>query len=209
MKLVLLGPPGTGKGTQADFLSKKYEIPQISTGDILRDAVRKNTVLGRKAKAYMDKGELVPDNIIISIIANVTNKKEYGKGYILDGFPRTKVQAEALGNITRVDYVIEIKTSDSTIVKRLSKRRQCSKCGAIYGIDFPPKIGNTCDKCGIELYQRDDDKEEAILNRLKVYRTTVSPLIEFYKRKGNLITVNGDQKAELTYKEIVEQVDRS
>ena len=209
MKLVLLGPPGTGKGTQADFLSKKYGIPQISTGDILRDAVRKNTALGRKAKAYMDQGELVPDKIIISLIADVTKREEYENGFILDGFPRTVAQAEALEDITSVDYVIEIRTPNSTIVKRLSKRRQCSKCGTIYGLDFPPRIENMCNKCSGELYQRDDDKEEAILNRLKIYQTTVSPLIDFYTKKGNLVTVNGDQKAELTFKEIVEQIDHS
>jgi adenylate kinase len=207
MKIILLGPPGTGKGTQSELLTKKYGIPQISTGDILREAVKNNTELGKKVKKYMDEGELVTDDIILDIVTVRIKESDCQKGFLLDGFPRTIPQAESLEKITNIDYVIEINTSDETIIKRLSNRRQCTKCGKIYGIDIPPRVEGICNKCGGKLYQRDDDKEEAIINRLSIYRATTKPLINFYNLKGNLIKVNGDTNYKITFQEIIDLIE--
>ena len=193
MRVILLGAPGAGKGTQASRLIKKYSIPQISTGDILRGAVKEGTELGKKAQEHMNKGELVPDDIVIGIIDERIRKDDCSKGFFLDGFPRTIAQAEALENITKIDKVINLNVSDETIINRLSNRRQCSKCGTIYGIDIPPKEEGVCDKCGGSLYQRDDDKIEAIKNRLEVYRKQTQPLIDYYKKKGILFDIDAEQ----------------
>lgn len=198
MRLVLLGPPGAGKGTQAKVLSKEYKIPHISTGDILREAVKTKTPIGLKAKVYMDKGELVPDDVVIEMVAQRVAKPDCEKGFMLDGFPRTAAQAKALdatlAELKRpVDLVLYFKTSVETIIQRLSGRRVCRICGENYHVkNIPPKVAGKCDKDGGELYQRDDDKEDTILNRIKVYDKTVPEIISYYEGKGILRTVSGD-----------------
>jgi len=198
LKLVLLGPPGAGKGTQAKVLSKEYGIPHISTGDILRESVKAQTPIGLKAKGYMEKGELVPDDIVIEMVAQRVAKEDCKNGFMLDGFPRTAAQARSLdsmlGQLNRpIDLVLYFKTSQETIIQRLSGRRVCKNCGENYHIkNIPPKVAGKCDKCGGELYQRADDKEETILNRIKVYENTVPEIIEYYEGKGILRTVSGD-----------------
>jgi len=198
VRLVLLGPPGAGKGTQAKVLSKEYKIPHISTGDILREAVKAQTPIGLKAKVYMDKGELVPDEVVIEMVAQRVAKADCEKGFMLDGFPRTAAQARALdATLTKlnrpVDLVLYFKTSVETIIQRLSGRRVCRICGENYHVkNIPPKVAGKCDKDGGELYQRDDDKEETILNRIKVYDNTVPEIIAYYESKKILRTVSGD-----------------
>ncbi len=197
LNLVLLGPPGAGKGSQAKSLAVRYGIPQISTGDILRVAVRDKTPLGIKARSYMDKGTLVPDNLMVEIVAERLAKDDCKAGFILDGFPRNIAQAEIvekmLGDLGgKVDKVINIEVSHKEIVKRLSGRRVCRSCGEGYHIIFNPPIEDKkCDKCKSELYQRDDDKEDTIEARLKVYDEQTAPLIDFYKKKGSLVTIGG------------------
>lgn len=202
MRLVLLGPPGAGKGTQAKVLSKEYDMPHISTGDILREAVKAQTPIGLKAKLYMDKGELVPDEVVIEIVAQRVAKPDCEKGFMLDGFPRTAAQAKALdatlAELKRpIDLVLYFKTSVGTIIQRLSGRRVCRGCGENYHIkNIPPKVAGRCDRCGGELYQRDDDKEETVLNRIRVYEKTVPEIISYYEGKGILRTVSGDYDVE-------------
>jgi adenylate kinase len=197
MRMILLGPPGAGKGTQAKDLVGKYGIPQISTGDILRKNLAEKTPLGLEAKKYMDKGELVPDSVVVGIVKERLKEQDCKKGYILDGFPRTVPQAEELGKAladmsTPLDAVLSIEVPDGELVKRLSGRRTCRSCQAGYHVMFKPsKAEGKCDSCGGELYQRDDDKEEAIMNRLKVYQASTAPLIDYYKGKGLLRPVDG------------------
>ncbi len=198
MRLVLLGPPGAGKGTQAKVLSDEFKIPHISTGDILRDAVKDKTPIGIKAKGYMDRGELVPDDIVIEIVAQRLVRPDCQKGFILDGFPRTGAQAEALDKTLAklncpIELTIYFKTSINTIISRLSGRRVCKNCGANYHIkNIPPKVPGKCDLCGRELYQRDDDKEETVRKRIVVYEKNVPEIITYYEDKGKLRTVSGD-----------------
>jgi adenylate kinase len=198
MKLVLLGPPGAGKGTQSVVLAKKYNIPHISTGDILRQSVKSGQPLGLKAKAYMDKGELVPDEIVTGIVAERLKSDDTRKGYILDGFPRTLKQAEdlekALKDIaSNIDMVIYFATSAAVAIERLSGRRVCKSCGFNYHVkNIPPKKEGVCDKCGSPLFQRPDDKEDTVRNRLKVYEDQTRPLIDYYMNKGILKRVSGD-----------------
>lgn len=198
MKLVLLGPPGAGKGTQSIVLSKKYDIPHISTGDILRESVKKSLPLGLKAKSYMDKGELVPDEIVTGIVADRLKDADTKKGYILDGFPRTVKQAEDLDAALKslgssIDMAVYFDTSEATAIERLSGRRVCKACGFNYHIkNIPPKKYGICDKCGKELFQRPDDKEDTVRNRLKVYEAQTKPLIEYYTKKGIIKEVSGD-----------------
>jgi len=198
VRLVLLGPPGAGKGTQAKVLSKEYNIPHISTGDILRETVKAKTPIGLKAKVFMDKGELVPDDVVIEMVAQRVAKPDCEKGFMLDGFPRTAAQAEALdATLTRlnrpIDMVLFFKTSVGTIVQRLSGRRVCRNCAENYHVkNIPPKVDGKCDKCGSELYQRDDDKEETVLYRIKVYDKTVPEIVNYYENKGALRTICGD-----------------
>jgi len=193
MKLIFLGPPGVGKGTHAEIISKRYEIPRISTGDILREGVKNGSELGLKAKKYMDEGGLVPDDIIISMLRNRLEKDDCRNGFILDGFPRTMAQAEALDKITQIDMVINSVASDKTIIERLTTRWTCRKCAAIYNTLYvPPKKEGICDRCGEELYQRDDQKEDVIKNRLKVYNEQTEPLINYYKKKELLVDVNAE-----------------
>ncbi len=210
MNIILLGPPGAGKGTQAKMISEKYGIPQIATGDILREAVAKGTELGKKAKEYMDRGELVPDEIVIGIVKERLKQPDCENGFILDGFPRTLAQAEALDKMLeelgkKLDAVINIDVPEEEIVKRIVNRRTCKNCGAVYHLIFnPPKVEGKCDKCGGELYQRDDDKEETVRERLRVYRERTEPLIEYYKNKGLLYNVDGTKDIEGVFKQIDE-----
>jgi adenylate kinase len=198
VRLVLLGPPGAGKGTQAKVLSEEYNIPHISTGDILREAVKAKTPVGMKAKDFMDRGGLVPDEVVIEIVAGRVARPDCKKGFILDGFPRTGAQAKALDSTLTelkcpIDLVLYFKTSVETIIQRLSGRRVCRNCAATYHIrNIPPKVAGKCDLCGGELYQRDDDKEETVRNRIKVYESTVPQVIDYYEAKGILRTVSGD-----------------
>ena len=191
-KIVLLGPPGAGKGTQAEIMSNKLGFTRLSTGDMLREAVRNGTELGKKAKTYMDAGGLVPNEIIIGMMKE---KIEGLSGaYLLDGYPRTIEQADALATIVDIDLAINIDVADEVLVDRLTKRRSCPKCNAVYHLtNKPPKKDGICDSCGSELYQRDDDKEETIRNRLKVYRENTFPLIDYYSKKGKLVTIKGNE----------------
>lgn len=195
MKIILLGAPGAGKGTQADAIKAKYGgIPQISTGDILRQAVRDGTEVGKKAKSFMDAGKLVPDEIIMDIMKARLNQPDCLKGYILDGFPRTINQAEKLGKISKVDIVININVSSDSLLQRLTGRRSCPKCGASYHLLFnPPPQPGKC-KCGGNLIQRDDDKEETVRKRLETYQNQTAPLIEYYLKKKLLKHVDGNKK---------------
>ena len=198
MKLVLLGPPGAGKGTQSKVLSRKYGVPHISTGDILRSAVKEGLPLGMKAKAFMDKGELVPDEVVTGIVADRLKKDDTKSGFVLDGFPRTVRQAQDLDLALKasgsvLDMVIYFDTSPKVAIERLSGRRVCKACGAIYHVkNMPPKKGGTCDKCSGELVQRPDDREETVLNRLRVYEAETKPLIEYYSKRGCLKKVSGN-----------------
>lgn len=195
MKLIMLGPPGAGKGTYAKKLVKKFEIPQISTGDILRAAIKNGTDVGMKAKEFMDRGELVPDQVIIDIISERIKENDCANGFIFDGFPRTIPQAEMLEDLLKerginMDAVVNISVPDNVLIARLTSRRTCKSCGEIYNvISAPPKTEGVCDKCSGELMQRDDEKEETIKHRLEVYKKQTYPLIDFYKGKDLLKNV--------------------
>lgn len=209
MKLIFLGPPGAGKGTQAKMLIEKYQIPQISTGDILRAAVKEGTPLGKKAKEYMEAGKLVTDDIVIGIMQDRLKQEDCKKGFILDGFPRTVAQAEALDGMLNdlnmpLDMVLALTVPDEELLKRLTGRRTCKSCGQMYHIFFdPPKKDSVCDKCGGELYQRADDNEETIKNRLAVYHSQTSPLLEYYSKKGLLREIDGTASPEEIFKKII------
>ena len=193
MKIVMLGAPGAGKGTYASRLNVSLGIPHISTGDMVRDEIKAQTELGKKIKQYSDKGELVPDEIIIQLLADRLKKADCEKGYILDGFPRTINQAEAWGKISKIDVVVNLNVPDRIIVTRLSNRITCKKCGAIYNLlTLKPKREGECDKCGGELVQRRDDQPEVIQERLNVYREKTEPLIQYYRKKGVLKDVRCD-----------------
>jgi adenylate kinase len=197
MRLVLLGAPGAGKGTQAKKLIETYGIPQISTGDILRKAVADGTPLGKEAKSYMDKGELVPDSVVIGLVKERIAQDDCKKGYILDGFPRNTAQAEVLDKVLAemgapLDTALSVDVEKDVLMKRLTGRRTCRKCQQMYNIYFSlPKKEGVCDKCGGELFQRDDDKEETIKKRLDVYDAQTAPLMEYYKKKGIVKSVMG------------------
>lgn len=197
MRLVLLGAPGAGKGTQAKKLIEKYGIPQISTGDILRKAVADGTPLGKEAKVIMDKGELVPDKIVLGLVEERVKQADCKKGFILDGFPRNSAQAEALDKLLNdlqmpLDSALSVDVPKEDLMKRLTGRRTCKKCQQMYNVYYsPPKKGAICDKCGGELFQRDDDKEETIKKRLDVYDAQTAPLIDYYSKKGIRKSVMG------------------
>jgi len=197
MNLILLGPPGAGKGTQAQRIVERYPIPQISTGDILRAAVKEGTPLGMKAKEFMDQGQLVPDEIVIGIIEERLRAKDCDPGFVLDGFPRTIPQAEALEPILmkmekKIDHVINIEVDSEELVRRLTGRRTCKNCGAMFHLLFqPPKKEGMCDRCGAALYQRADDKEETIRTRLKEYEKQTAPLIQYYRDRKILRSIQG------------------
>lgn len=192
MIYILLGLPGAGKGTQGELLSEKLGIPKVSTGDILREAVRKGTPLGLKAKEAMDRGELVSDEIVIGIVKEKLQSEDCSKGCILDGFPRNIHQAEELDMLGKEVFAIYINVPEEEVIKRLSARRVCPSCGALYNlITNPPKEDEKCDKCGTPLIQRDDDKEEVIKERIRVYREKTEPILEYYREKGKLKEVDG------------------
>lgn len=197
MKIIMLGAPGAGKGTQAQMIADKYDIPHISTGDIFRENVKKGTELGLEAKKYMDQGLLVPDELTVKILLDRVAQADCKNGYVLDGFPRTIPQAEVLDKAIselgeKIDYAINVDVPDENIIRRMSGRRACLACGATFHIEhIPPKQEGICDKCGKELVQRDDDKEETVKNRLDVYHKQTQPLIDFYTKQGVLRTVDG------------------
>ena len=197
MNLILLGPPGAGKGTQAQFLIEEYGIPQISTGDMLRAAVKEGTPMGLKAKACMDAGELVPDEVVVGIVRERLQKQDCAKGFILDGFPRTVPQADALKDTLEqlgksIDAAVALTVDTEALVERLAGRRTCSQCGAGYHLQYdPPTQAGICDKCGAALVQRDDDKEETVRNRMQVYAQQTQPLIDYYAGSGVLFEIDG------------------
>lgn len=209
MKIIMLGAPGAGKGTQADKICSKYNIPHISTGDIFRANIKNNTELGQKAKSYMDKGELVPDELVVDLVVDRIKADDCTNGYVLDGFPRTIPQAEALDAALaaindKVDYAINVEVPDENIINRMSGRRACVACGATYHIvHIPTKVEGVCDKCGAELILRDDDKPETVKNRLNVYHEQTQPLIDYYTAKNVLHEVDGTKAMEDVFSSIV------
>ena len=207
MNIVFLGPPGVGKGTYAAMLSVKLNIPHISSGDILRDEINKGTELGNKVRQYMNKGHLVPDEVIIEILKKRLDKNDCKKGFILDGFPRTVRQAEELKRFVDIDIVINFFAPEDLIIKRLSGRLICPKCKAVYNIYFrPPKNNRKCDICKSKLLQREDDKENVVRKRLEIYERKTKPLIDFYRRNGILSDVYADQDIEHVINEIVRKI---
>jgi adenylate kinase len=212
MDLILLGPPGSGKGTQAKKMVEQYHIPQISTGDILRAALKEKTRLGLEAKQYMDQGRLVPDEVVVGIVRDRLKAPDCTDGFILDGFPRTVPQAEALGTTLQamkrgIDHVISIEVDKEELLKRLGGRRTCRSCGAMNHLVFdPPKKEGVCDTCGGELYQRADDQEETIRARLKVYDEQTAPLIAYYREKGLLRTIDGVGEVKQIFQQIVKTI---
>ena len=198
MKLIILGPPGAGKGTQAAKICQKFDIPHISTGDIFRANIKNNTVLGQKAKEYMNKGELVPDELTCDLVFDRITQDDAKKGFLLDGFPRNIFQAEKL------DEVLD----DKLLIDRAAGRRVCKDCGATYHIAFnKSKVENVCDNCNGELFQRDDDKEETIKNRIEVYNNNTKPLIDYYNKKGNLVNIAGEKDINIVFEDIVKAVE--
>lgn len=210
MNIIFLGAPGAGKGTQAAIISNKLGLPTISTGNIIRGALKDGTEMGKKAKEFVNKGQLVPDEVVIGIVKDRIQKPDCAKGFILDGFPRTISQAEALDNMNvKIDKVIDIEVSDQLIYDRMSGRRVCLKCGATYNIntDCKPKSDGICDKCGDNLVQREDDNPDTIKERLKVYYEKAEPLKEFYKRQGKLAVVNGQKNLNEATSEIINIIE--
>lgn len=209
MKIVMLGAPGAGKGTQAIKIADKYDIPHISTGDIFRANIKGGTELGQKAKSYIDKGELVPDEVTIGMLLDRIAQDDCKNGYVLDGFPRTIPQAESLTEALKsqgdkIDFALNIDVPDEAIIERMSGRRACPKCGATYHIVYAaPKTGNICDKCGTELIIRSDDKPETVKDRLNVYHQQTEPLIAYYKAAGVLREVDGTQELPKVFEDVV------
>ncbi len=214
MKIVMLGAPGAGKGTQAKRIAEKYNIPHISTGDIFRDNIKKGTELGGKAKSYMDQGLLVPDKLVIDLVVDRVKQDDCTNGYVFDGFPRTIPQAEALDAALKamneeIDYAVNVEVPDSNIVDRMSGRRACLNCGATYHLEhIPTKVEGICDTCGTELVLRDDDKPETVLKRLKVYHEQTQPLIDYYRDKGILIEVDGTKDMAEVFTAIVSVLEK-
>ncbi len=208
MRLILLGPPGAGKGTQAKMLTEKFGVPQISTGDILRKAASNDTELGKQAKAVMDDGQLVPDEIVIGLIKQRIRDEDCAQGFILDGFPRTIVQAEKLSETLEemnlsIDTVIDFEINPQELLERLTGRRSCSNCGAMFHDETrQPKKTGICDGCGHELYQRPDDNRETIIKRLEVYEKETAPLKEFYRKRGNLKSIEGRGSVEDIFSQV-------
>jgi len=214
MRLVIMGPPGAGKGTQAAKIVEKYNIPHISTGDIFRQNLKENTPLGLKAKEYMDKGLLVPDEVVVAIVKDRIMRKDCNKGFLLDGFPRTAPQANALDEVlnemdVKLDKVINIDVAKETLIERTVGRRVCKNCGATYHVKFnPPGRERVCDVCGEEIIQRDDDKEETVTKRIQVYLEQTQPLIDYYKDKGLLVNIIGEQKIKQVFEDITNALGR-
>lgn len=209
LRLILLGPPGAGKGTQASGIVEKYSIPHISTGDIFRKNIKEGTELGLKAKGYMDKGLLVPDEIVVAIVKDRLILDDCKDGFLLDGFPRTEAQADALDNELsklkyQLDKVVNIDVTKEELIGRAVGRRICKDCGATYHIKFnPPKSESTCDICGGELYQRKDDTVDTVTKRIEVYLEQTKPLIEYYEKKDILISIDGEQSIDKVFSDIV------
>lgn len=209
MRLILLGPPGAGKGTQAETIVETYQIPHISTGDIFRKNIKEGTVLGTKAKAFMDRGELVPDELVIEIVEDRLKQDDCKDGFLLDGFPRTEVQAEKLDAVLShmcvdLNAVINIKVDPEVLVSRAVGRRICKSCGATYHVvNNAPKEDGVCEKCGGELFQRTDDVEDTVKNRIQVYMNETSPLIKYYSQKDKLIDINGENDIRVVTHDIV------
>ncbi len=209
-----MGLPGAGKGTQAEKINDKYNIPHISTGDMFRLAIKEGTDLGKQAKEYMDQGALVPDEVTIGIVKERLSKSDCKNGFLLDGFPRTIAQAEALQELlkeldTSIDYVIHVDVPEEKLVERLTGRRICPTCGATYHVIYnPPKVEGICDKDGSQLIQRDDDTAETVKNRLSVNMEQAKPLLDFYQNKGYLVTVNGDQEINQVFQDIQSRIDK-
>jgi len=209
MRLILLGPSGAGKGTQAEGIKKEFNIPHISTGDIFRENIKNNTELGKKAQEYMNKGLLVPDELVVDLVKDRLSKEDCKKGFLLDGFPRTIEQAKALDKVLdkinqKLDRAININVDEEILVERIVGRRICKDCKATYHVKFnPPKVEGTCDKCGGELYQRDDDKEETVEKRIKVYNEQTQPLIDYYDSKDLLLNINGEQEIQKVLEDII------
>ena len=210
MRLILLGPPGAGKGTQAEYIVEKYGIPHISTGDIFRKNIKEGTELGKRAKAFMDKGELVPDSLVVELVADRLTQEDCKEGFLLDGFPRTVVQAEALDEIlvkmsVALNAVVNIIVNPEVLVSRAVGRRICKNCGATYHIlNNKPSVEGVCDKCGGELYQRSDDVEETVQNRISVYMNETMPLISYYGAQGKLVDIQGEQNINDVFSDIVD-----
>ncbi|MCK8817555.1 adenylate kinase [Natroniella sulfidigena] len=213
MHLLLVGPPGAGKGTQAKRLAKKYSIPHVATGDIFREAIKNETPLGKKAKEYIDQGKLVPDEVTVGMVEERLSRDDCQKGIILDGFPRSVDQANALSDILQdlelaLDAVVNIDVGDEEVINRLSGRRVCSECGASFHVEFnPPQDAGVCDECGGELYQRDDDNPETIKERLVVYSEQTSPLIEYYQERDLLLVIDGETTPEQVFERIEKELD--
>ncbi len=213
MKIVMLGAPGAGKGTQAKMLADRYGIPHISTGDIFRQNLKDNTPLGQKVKSYMDSGRLVPDELVVDIVMDRIKKPDCMKGFIFDGFPRTIPQAEALtyalnNQNEKIDYAIEINVPDENIINRMGGRRACVGCGATYHVEFnPPKVEGICDACGKELILREDDKPETVKERLAIYHAETQPLIDFYQKLNAHVEIDGTQDIKKVLEDIVNVLD--
>lgn len=209
-RVVLLGPPGAGKGTQAKLLQEKYHACQISTGDILRKAVAEKTTLGNEAASYINRGALVPDSVIVNLVAERLKEKDCEPGFVLDGFPRTIPQAESLDDLLlkmalNLNCVLSVQVPKGVIVERLAGRRTCRDCGALCHVVFsPPKNPGQCDRCGGELFQRDDDREETVLHRLNVYDTQTAPLVDYYRRRGILLEIDGVGEVEAIRNRVTE-----
>lgn len=209
MKLVILGPPGAGKGTQAEYIVKRYNIPHISTGDIFRENIKNNTELGKKAKSYMDKGLLVPDDLVIALVEDRLNKEDAKEGFLLDGFPRTVAQAVSLDSILdknddKLTKVINISVDPEILIERAVGRRVCKTCGMTYHVKFnPPKEEGICDKDGTKLIQRDDDTEETVKTRISVYFDQTAPLIDYYRAQNLLIDIDGAKEIDKVFDDIV------
>lgn len=212
MKIIMLGAPGAGKGTQARMLAEKYSIPHISTGDIFRANIKNGTELGKKAKAFIDAGALVPDELTIDLVMDRISSEDCAKGFILDGFPRTINQAKKLTEALlkgsgEIDWAIDVEVPDDEIVSRMSGRRICSSCGSSYHVvNIPPKKENVCDECGAELYTREDDKEETVRKRLAVYHEKTQPLIQYYRELGKVISIDGTKEMEAVFNAIIEKL---
>ncbi|MGF0096475.1 adenylate kinase [Peptoniphilus sp. AGMB00490] len=209
MKLVILGPPGAGKGTQAEYIVERYNIPHISTGDIFRENIKNNTELGKEAKSYMDKGLLVPDDLVIALVEDRLNKEDAKKGFLLDGFPRTVAQAVSLDSILdkndeKLNNVINITVDPKILIERAVGRRVCKTCGMTYHVKFnPPKEEGICDKDGTKLIQRDDDTEETVKTRISVYFDQTAPLIDYYRAQNLLVDIDGAKDIDKVFEDIV------
>lgn len=214
MRLVLLGPPGVGKGTQASAIVEKYNIPHISTGDIFRANIKEGTELGKEAKGYMDKGLLVPDQLVVSIVKDRLSKPDCENGFLLDGFPRTENQAEVLESELlkmgiKLNKVVNIEADRDVLIQRAVGRRICKECGTSYHVSFnPPKVAGICDLDGGTLYQREDDNEETVATRIEVYLNQTQPLIHFYEERGLILNIDGTQPIDKTFNAIVDALER-